>query len=681
MSSFDEIKPEPFIPASQTLPEITIKGVILGIFLVLILGASSTYLGLKVGQTVAASIPAAVISMAVLRFFANSNILENNMVQTTASAAETISAGMLFTLPALLLLHFWTSFNYWECVAVALLGGILGVLFSVPIRRIMVNDPTLPFPEGTAAANVLKAGADTNVSVKELLYGGLGGGLIALFQNGFEIISDGFQSWFRVGNTVLGYGIGFAPAMFAVGYIIGIEVGLSLLVGLVLGWFIGIPIIGLLHGLPSSASTANNIAVSLWINQVRYIGLGIMIVGGFAAMFMLIRPIFHGISSSIKSIEQAKLNSHIPVIRTEHDLNIALVFRVFLLALIPLAAFLFYFTYHGGFSFPLSQHLILIGIGVLVISIAGFALASVCGYFAGLVGSSVSPISGLTLIGLLICAALVAFSMGISPHGSHSEAFRTLLAAFVIIVTGILSCAGAISNDTIQDLKAGQLVGATPWKQQVMMFVGVAALAFVIPEIFNLLFYAYGIAGITPHAGMDPTQTLQAPQAGMMATVVEGVFNRQLNSNMLGLGAIIAVIFLVINAFTRKIDYQFSILSIGLGMYLPLETLMPIIIGGCVSFLIKRQLKKRRSTAENPEEGKNIYRKAKQRGLLTACGMVAGSSLMGVILAIPFTIKGSADALRLVPMSFTPYADILGFVCLGLMCYWMFAVSSSEKIK
>lgn len=666
---------EPYISAAKSLPEITLKAVILSIILVLILGAANTYLGLKVGNTVSASIPAAVISMAVLRLFRRSNILENNVVQTSASAGEALAGGTLFTVPALLIMHYWTGFNYWQSAAICFIGGSLGVLFCVPIRRVLVNDHSLPFPEGTATANVLKAGDDASTGIKELLFGGLGGGLIALFQDGFHVVSGGFQSWFLANKTIIGGGVGFAPALFAAGYIIGVTVAVSVSIGLILGWILGMPLMSLWLGLPHiTGANASTLATALWSDNTRYIGIGTMLVGALWCVLTLLKPMYHGIVTSAQTVRQARLQGHIQVPRTERDMSIYLIGRLVIALFVPLAALLFYFTYQHAPYFPLSQHIALVTVGLIVIAVFGFLLSSVCGYFAGLIGSSMSPVSGMALIVLLVTSVTLVLLIHIFPNVTvfHQHPSHILAGAIVIVVTAIVSCAAAISNDTIQDLKAGQLVGATPWKQQLMMFVGVAVSSLAIPAVLSVLYRAYGIGDVFPRAGMDPSQALMAPQASMMAAVVSGVFANNFHATMLAIGGGIAVIFLIIDHFISKRGYRISILSIGLGIYLPMEVNVPVALGGFLSYFISKVLERRARQAENSLTYQSEEKSARQRGLLLACGMVAGSALMGVILAIPFAIKGDANALSLVSASFIPYADFLGYVSLGILAFWIY---------
>ncbi len=669
---------EPYIPASRSLPEITFKSIILGIILVAVLGAANTYLGLKVGMTVSASIPAAIISMGLLRFFKNSNILENNAVQTCASCGEALAAGSLFTLPALIILHFWAGFPYIDSAAIALVGGLLGVMFSIPLRHVLINDPLLRFPEGTATANVLKLSEEKSAGVKDLLLGGLVGAFISFCQSGLKIVADTYQHWFVEKGMLFGAGIGFTPALFAAGYIVGTTVAISMLVGTIIGWIAGVPFLTYIHGIPAG-SDPNTLANNLWSQYNRYIGVGTILVGGIAAVISLLKPIFLGIKTSLKTVTAIKLDDH-QVIRTEKDISIITVAWSVLGLLICAYAFLMYFSYHHAPTYAALLHHLLVAVGTLLILVLGFLLSSVCGYFAGLVGSSVSPISGLTLIAIITTSALFYFISKPFFHLDAASLDHVFIAAFVIVVTAIITIASSISNDTVQDLKAGQLVGATPWKQQVMLLVGAVTAALVIPFILNLLYHAYGIGGVMPHAGMDPSQMLTAPQAGLMAIVVEGIFTHNFKWDMILVGVGIGMVGLLIDFLLKKKGRRLILLALGLGIYLPITTVAPIILGGLTYFTVQVLL--RRKVAHLPKSTRVPYKKlARQRGLLLACGIVAGSALMGVILAIPFVIAGSSDVLDLVPIGFAPYADALGFVSIAGFILWIYWVVCRNKVN
>lgn len=650
----------------KNLPEITFKGVILAIILTIVLAAANAYLGLKVGLTVSASIPAAVISMGVLRFFRHSNVLENNIVQTAASAGEALTAGIAFTLPALIVIHYWTHFHYLTSMGIALIGGILGVLFSVPLRRVLLADSTLRFPEGTAIGKVLSASNDKSMGLKELLGGGFFGAMISLAQTGFKLLSDSWQYWFKAGTTVIGGGLGFAPAMIGAGYIIGIGVGASIFLGVFLGWLIGVPLLTHYYGVPAGLTAPGDIAVAIWKNHVRYIGIGTMIVGGLAAVFTLFKPMVRGITASIKSVKLMKLEGASEVPRVERDMNIITVAWCVLLAIVPIYCMFNYFSGLPVLGLPLILQKVVTLVAIFLVLSLGFVLASICAYFAGLVGSSANPLSSMSLISLIIGSFILSILLDSHLHLSVAGAHSVAAAALAIIMTAFIASIAAISNDTIQDLKAGQMVGATPWKQQVMLILGVVVAALIIPLILSLLFNAYGLGGVMPHPGMDPSQMLSAPQAGLMATVVQGIFTHDVQWSMMFIGGIIALIVLYLDAQAMKKGMRVPVLAVGIGIYLPIDTTMPLVIGALLSWFVDRQMKKR--LKDNSEHLHRVH----QRGLLLASGLVAGSAVMGVIVAIPFVIAGSSNVLSLVPSSFVPYTSLASMVVTAVLCFWFY---------
>ncbi len=662
------IEHAPFIPAHASLPEITLKAIILSIILTTVLGAANAYLGLRVGLTISASIPAAVISMGVLRLFKHSNVLENNIVQTAASSGEALTAGIIFTIPALIVIRFWTHFNYIPMVIIGIIGGILGVLFSIPLRQVLLADPALRFPEGVAIGNILKASSTEENSLKYLVLSGGLGAIISICQTGFKLLADNILLWIKIGPTIIGSGIGFNPALIGAGYIIGADVAVSIFCGVFVGWILGIPILAWQHAIPASM-TASHAAMEIWSDSIRYIGLGVMAVGGIWAISALLKPMFRGIVLSIKTMGQAGLTTFQKTSRTEQDIPMLYVIWGILLMLLPIYFILQMIGSHS--SLPFSAHLLhtFSLVNLFFVIICGFIIASVCAYFAGLVGSSTNPLSSLALISLILASGVVLFLLGKHFHFDTSKAQAMEGAGIAILMTALIACTAAISNDTIQDLKAGHMVGATPWKQQVMLIVGVVVAAFVIPGILQLLFNAYGLAGVFPHPGMDPSQMLLAPQASLMAAVAEGMFTHHLAWSMILIGSIIAIASLIIDKWLRRYGKRFPVLAVGLGIYLPVDTSTPLVLGGIISYLVHRQLNKKLSQETiTPSR----HRRQMQVGILLASGLVAGAALTGVLLAIPFVIEGSGNALRILPESTKILPEILGtLVTIGL-CIWFY---------
>lgn len=665
----NQVSDSPVIPANKNLPEITFRVLILGIFLTVILAAANAYLGLKVGQTISASIPAAIISMSILRFFRNSNVLENTMVQTMASVGEALIAGVTFILPALIILHAWTDFYYWQTIIISLLGGILGVLFTIPLRRALLVDKTLRYPEGVAITNVLKASANNEeTDMKALTVGGAVGAIISFCQNGLQVLTDSFAMWFKSSSTIFGFGLGLSPALLAAGYIVGINVSISLLIGVILGWVIGIPSVTAIFGMPE-LDDANAIAINMWRAHIRYMGVGTMLVGGLWTLVTLLKPIAHSLSSSFATIRDAKINGKKETLRTERDIPINYVFWSVIVLLIPIFLLISFSIIPADTEISKAFRVVLAAFTTIYVLVGGFVFCSISSYFAGLIGSTNNPVSGLLVSSLLILCMLLLAIFSFVGGINGNELLGVVLA---IGSTVIIAAALAISNDTMQDLKVGQMLGATPWKQQVMLLVGVVVSALVIPPILDLLYNAYGIGGVFPRPGMNPANMLAAPQAGLMATVAQGVYAHNLEWSMIIVGALIAVVCVVIDENLKRHGTRLPVLAVGVGIYLPLDSSMPVIIGGLLAYLVQSRLNKR-YRASKPGSEKSIA-KHKHRGLLLACGIVAGSSIMGVVLAIPFALQQSSDALKIMPDNLHSLAGILGLFVTFCLCAWIYRV-------
>lgn len=658
---------EPVVPAKVSLPELTFKVIILSIILAAVMSAANAYLALKMGQTISASIPASVLAIAILRFFKNSNVLESNLIQTAASAGEGVAAAIAFVLPAMIFLHAWQGFDYWETVAMTAFGGLLGVFFSIPLRRVMLNMKTLRFPEGTAVGNVLRVTSQSNdkTHIKRLIQGTSIGALMAFAQSGLQIFADHVGYWFKAGKSVFGVAIGFSPALFAAGYIVGIEVGASLFVGFVLGWVIVLPMLAAHYGLPVEHHLYDAV-MDIWSKQLRFVGVGVMLVGGIWTLIRLIKPVIDGIKISFVSLQGVSGKSR--VLRTERDIPILWAFFGVLLCALLLYVFLtrFVFATHLEHFYQSSYLLWVVFASVLFVLIIGFFLATICAYFTGLVGSSNNPLSGILILSILILGGLYFFLFKQVANGK--------VAALMVVISTIVATCASISNENLQDLKAGQMVGATPWKQQFVLGLGVLVSAFVIGPVLELLYQAYGIAGVFPRPGMDPSQMLAAPQAGLMASVINGVRTENMPWNMIILGAVIAVGVIIVDEIIRHKDRRLPALAVGLGIYLPPSIILPTVLGGVVKYFVTRT-SKYAITDRDVERAENL----RQNGVLVACGLVAGAALMGVILAIPFVMMGSASALAILPAGYGELATALGLLSFAAMAYWMYRVSAYRK--
>lgn len=600
----------PLVPPSVSLPEITPKAVILSVLLAAVLAGANAYLGLFAGMTVSASIPAAVVSMAVLRLFRQSNILENNIVQTAASSGEALAAGVIFTIPGLVLIGYWTSFDYWHTVTVSLVGGVLGVLFTIPLRRALIVHARLRFPEGVATAEVLKVGTSADAraggAVRLLLGAAALGGGFKFAEGGFKLWSESLEGALQLGRSTFYGGLNLSPALVAVGYIIGLNTAIVVCFGGAMGWLVLLPLYQAMVPTPDALAGVAA-AKATWSGQIRYIGIGAMLVGGVWTLIQIRGPILQSLQQ-LMTLYRTRDVSHssegIP--RTERDAGVVWLIGLTVAALVPMLLL---------YRSLLGQSL-LGGAGLtLLMVVAAFLFSAVAGYMAGLVGSSSNPVSGVT-IATIMCASLLL--LGIMGQGNPAGPAAALLAGAVVC------CAAAMGGDNLQDLKTGHLVGATPWKQQVMQVIGVATGAVVIVPVLSLLQAKYGIGDATeahPHP-------LTAPQATLMAKLANGVFGGSLPWHLLaiGMGLGVAVILLDTRQARRQAVLRFPVLAVALGMYLPLKLSATILVGG----LLAEYVRIRRPGIEVSTE---------DRGLLCAAGLVTGEALVGITLALPIALS------------------------------------------
>lgn len=596
----------------------------MSIVLAMVLVAANTYLGLFAGLTIATAIPAAVVSMAVLRALGGGHILENNIVQTGASAGSSISAGVIFTLPALVLLHYWDDFRYLWVLAIAGLGGLLGVLFSVPLRRSLIIEQQLAFPEGKAAAEVLKAGENPGPNIK--LLGGasaLGGLAKLLAASGLRVMPDSAAYGSYIGKGIAYLGTNLSPALLGVGYIIGLNVSIVIVAGGILSWNIAIPIYSslFLAGNPELSAqlvgaNAETAAFAIWSSQIRYLGVGAMLIGGIWTLISLRHSLLSGVRSGLAA---ARAGADVIVAETERDLPMKAVLIGLVAFTIPLAAL--YQTIVHDFTVSLPMTLIMI--------VAGFLFSSVSAYMAGLVGSSNNPVSGITL-GTILFASLVLTVL----LGSNAESLGPIAA---IMIGAVVCCAAAIAGDNLQDLKCGYMVGATPWRQQVMLAIGALSCALIMAPLLNVLNEAYGIG---PPTAAHP-KSLLAPQATLIASVAKGLFGGELPWDLIWIGAAVGAALIVIDEILKKRGAAFRtpVLAAAVGIYLPLDLTVPIFIGGILAHLVERAVPK----TDDPDATERVHR----GGVLFSAGLITGEALMGILLAIPIFITKDADVLAL----------------------------------
>lgn len=649
---------------THELPELTFKAILLAVILAVILAAANAYIGLKVGLIVSASIPAAVVAMVVFRFSKQSNILENNIVQTGASASACVAAGVVFVIPALLITQYWHDINYWQTVFVCLSGGILGILLSIPLRRALLAHPQLRFPEGRAIAEILKAN-NAGASIRELILGSAVGSLMQFGQQGLQIFASGYQWWIATNQTIYGFALGFDASMLGAGYIIGFRVSMSILLGIVVTWLIGVPTLFMFIGLPNAMTDPTSAVTELWSNQIRYLGIGGLLLGGIWSLFHSIRPILASVKLSLQSLSLTKKPTPPILPRVDQDIPLPYILGGILVLLLAIVVFMLqeFAILTLGLS-TLSSTLFLI-FTLFYILVAGFIFATVCAYFSGLVGVSASPISSMNIAALILFALSFSFLLQVEAIGTVEKAIIMHAIGISILITAIIACADTVANGNIQDLKTGAIIGATPWKLEVMLIIGVIVSTLVVPPIVTLLYNVYGIGNIMPHAGMDPHQVLAAPQASLLAVIAKGVFFRQLPLQMIliGMGIMLGVI--IANLLLRRFDKEISALGFGFGMYLPMTVTIPLILGGLLAGLLEMRLAK--STLSTPDQ-----LEAKQRVTLIACGLVAGASIVGILLAIPFAIAGNANIFSLVTPTFTPIAVLLALLVTLVICIWMY---------
>jgi putative OPT family oligopeptide transporter len=612
------------VPAVKPAPQLTTRAIVLAIILAVLMGAANTYLGLFAGMTIASAIPSAVVSMAVLKMLGHGGILENNIVQTGGSAGSSTATGIIFTVPALVILGAWTDYRYGWVFAFAALGGVLGVLFSVPLRRALIVDQKLAFPEGTAAAEVLRAGADPASGAKLLTLAAAAGALVKLAAaNGLRLIPDTAEAARYVGRGIAYVGTNLSPALLGVGYICGLNVGVVMLAGGIISWNIAVPIYSAYFLDGSELATkltglsATDAAAALWSQQIRFLGVGAMLIGGLWTLVSLRSSLLAGISSGFAATRRARANAAagtaVDVPDTERDMPMKFVLGGVLAVSLPLM--LMYHSVVGSFLISVPMTLAMI--------VLAFLFCSVSGYMAGLVGSSNDPVSGMIISTILAASAMLLVL-------THGNAAIGPVAA--VMIGAAVCCALSVAADNVQDLKCGQLVGATPWRQQLMLCIGVVTSATVIAPVLNLLAHAYGI-GAPDAAHPHP---LLAPQATMMAAVSKGLFGGSLPVNMIIIGAIIGLAVIVFDEWLRArgAPFRAPVLAVAVGIYLPLELSVPIFVGGLLAYAAARR---RRGPGES----------LAGRGMLFAAGMIAGESLTGVLLAIPIVASGRADVLAL----------------------------------
>ena len=640
---------------NENLKELTVRGIILGALVTVIFTASNVYLGLKVGMTFASSIPAAVISMAVLKFFKDSSILENNMVQTQASSAGTLSS-VIFVLPGLLMMGYWQDFPFWQTMLICAAGGTLGVLFTIPLRRAMVVNSDLPYPEGVAAAEILKAGnhADGDSGVKDIAYGGVLAGLVAFLTNGLRVMADGASAWIQTGKAAFQLPMGFSLALLGAGYLIGIVGGIAMLIGVILTWGVAVPYFTMSGDIAADASLIDA-AMVVWKTKVRFIGVGTIGIAAIWTLLILMKPMIEGMVHSFRMLKGGQAES-------EHRIDIDLSPKTMIYILIATVVLIVISLHHFIAAAPISPELsiLLVVVCTFLAVFIGFFVAAASGYMAGLVGSSSSPISGIGIISVIVIS-LVLVSIGNASGLFETVDGQKFLTALTLFTASIVLTTATISNDNLQDLKTGLLVDATPWRQQVALIIGCFVGALVIAPVLEILYHAYGFSGALPRPDMDPSQALSAPQATLMTTISQGIFTNKLEWTYILTGVGLGAVLITIDAFLKKVSnkvFGLPVIAVGIGIYLPPSINMPVIVGAFLAWIMTRHIAKLGN--------KEVSARAERFGTLFSAGLIVGESLMGVILAFiiaaSVTTGGSEAPLSLNLENWDTIGEWLGLI-------------------
>jgi putative OPT family oligopeptide transporter len=653
--------------------ELTVRGIIIGVIITLVFTAANVYFGLKAGLTFSTSIPAAVISMAILRSFRDATIQENNIVQTVASAAGTLSS-IIFVLPGLIMIGWWTEFPFWTSFAICALGGILGVMYSIPLRRALVTNSDLPYPEGVACAEVLKVGSGDKEHAADVehgragllavLWGSIVSAVFIVVEETHIFASDVAQT-FRIGRTgaVSGYDFNLSFAFIGIGHLVGLSVGLAMLLGALIGWGWGVPYYSALAYDVTSAATA--LAFSTWSHKVRFLGAGAIGVSAIWTLLKLVKPVTSGLAGAMAASRARKAGKADTLPITERDIPIGIVALVTLLCMLPIAGLLGYFGNISGLGGHLTT--LIIG-GVTYIVLMSFLVSAVTGYMAGLIGSSNSPLSGIGILVVIGAALLLVF--GIKPHVAP-DAGKALM-AFALFTTAVIFSVAAIANNNLQDLKTGQLVDATPWKQQVALVIGVIAGALVIPPVLDLVNHAYGFVG-APGAELRPNP-LPAPQAGLISSLAQGVISGEIDWSLIRTGGFIGVCIIVLDEILARTTRHMRIppLAVGLGIYLPTQSTLMIVVGAVVGWFFDKQADRSRK----PEA-------TKQLGVLLASGLIVGEGLIGVVISALKAFSGKDAPLAVVGSGFATAGKIIGglaFVAIVAVLYrWIWQLANRTR--
>ena len=646
---------------ASTLGEFTLRGLLIGAVICVAFTAANVYFGLKAGITFSTSIPAAVISMAILRSMRGATMQENNIVQTVASAAGTLSS-IIFVLPGLVIVGWWTGFPFWMSFTVCATGGILGVMYTIPLRRALVTQSDLPYPEGVACAEVLKVGCRQHndgignvdagaAGLKAVVWGSVVSAVFYIIVQTRVFASD-VARYFRLGNdgAATGFDFSLSFALFAIGHLVGISVGVAMLVGAVIAWGWGIPHFTALH---PAAGAAADVAQAAWSHYVRYVGAGTIGVSAVWTLGTLVNPVLGGLRGAMAASRARKSGQAHTLPRTEHDIPIGVVALVSLICLVPITWLFWHFARISGLG---SEALPLAVVGVIFVAVVGFLVSTVCGYMAGLIGASNSPLSGIGILSVVI----ISLYLVVQVKAQLPPAAGKALVAFALFVTSVVFAVAAIANNNLQDLKTGQLVDATPAKQQWALVVGVIAGALIIPPVLDVVNHAYGFLGAP---GVNPAHALAAPQAGLISALAQGVLQNNIDWSALAVGVAIGVVCIAFDEVLRRTvkGARLPPLAVGLGMYLPTMSTLMIVVGSIVGWGFERRAAK----GPKPEA-------TQQLGVLLASGLIVGEGLLGVIFAFVVGFSGNPAPIALVGGSFDTASVWIGGVAFALTVWVLY---------
>jgi len=668
--------------------ELTLRALVLGCLLAVVFTAANTYLGLKVGLTFASAIPAAVISMAILRMFKDSTIWENMTVQTVASVGGAMSS-IIFVLPGLVMVGWWLEFPFWESVLICVFGGILGVTFSIPLRRALVVNGGLPYPEGVAAAEVLTVGSrgaeQTESAVREnasglwvVITGAVVSAGYALLVAGRVFAAEAtkfIKLPASLGGGATGIGFSMQFALLGAGHLIGLSVGLAQLFGLILAWAIAVPILTspetiawlTANGIPSIATTldpgaaAEELASTVWRREVRLMGAGVIGVAAIWTLIKLAGPLIGGLSSALAANRRRQDGGVLD--RTEQDIPINIVAGLSVACLIGIGFILAWFA-QGNPTLANSTAL-LVGGGLIYVVLIGFAVAAICGYMAGLIGSSNSPVSGVGILAIVIASLLMLGVLQLAGLPADPSVI-----AFALIVTAIVFAVAVIANDNLQDLKTGQLVQATPWRQQTALIIGVVAGALVIPLILNLLNQAFGFEGGPVGIADEP---LAAPQATLISALARGVIGGDLRWDLIGVGAAIGAVIIVLDAglgTVTKGRMKLPPLAVGIGFYLPAAVTTLLVVGAVCGWVYDKAIK----TTRFADVGRRM-------GVLLASGLIVGESLFLVMTAGVIVSTNNEAPFAMLPEGSTWPAMLSGIAVFAVLTLALYGWVRNRSAK